>query len=124
MPQAAGGAGRLRYAGEKRGAACRSGGCATGSDGRPRRCSGAGAGECLHDWARCAAGDRRAGFGDPGVVTVRGHCVHCDLGVCQGKEAETPRDLVLELAFLGRKIGIGKDRAGVPPPFRWKDWGA
>lgn len=51
---------------------------------------------------------------------MRGHCVRCGLGVCQCKEEENPRDLVLELAFLGREIGIGKDRAGVPPPFRWK----
>lgn len=61
-------------------------------------------------------------LGSQGWSPVLGHCVRCGLGVCQCKEGENPRDLVLELEFLGR--GIGKDRAGVPPPFRWKGWGA
>lgn len=101
-------------------------GCATGPGERPRRCSGAGAGGCLHDWASCAAGARRAGWGNLGCSPARGHCVPCDLGVCQCKAEENPRDLALELAFLGREreIRIRKDCVGAPPPFGCKGWDA
>lgn len=39
---------------------------------------------------------------------MRGHRLGCGLGVCQYKEEENPRDLVLELAFVGSKIGMGR----------------
>lgn len=76
---AGGGAPRPRAARDGCAAPVRSEGRPEGAAGarpalgeRPRRCSGAGAGGCQHDWARCACWGPACRLGEPGVLTRAG----------------------------------------------------
>lgn len=101
--------------------------CAELVRGEGRLGGAAGARSALESARAGAAGQERAGAcmtgpavpPGPGVQAGGTWGVHprgvtvlpCDLGVCQCKAEENPRDLALELAFLGR--GRDQDQEGL-----------